>query len=711
MKQALDPIAESDWAGFHPQGKSDDSNTGERRLASSTRALAKRYLSGEMGRALQKTSVELPDELYLEMPSKNRLYAEAVRLIAEHAPVRVLPEELLAGAATLEEATDHSVPILGCGSVSHTTIGFEHALAVGYNGLKAEIEALLALGGLDADGIDLLQSMLTCLESAGIWKRRYVNELEALGCTDVLDAIQNVPENPPSNFREALQSLWLLWDFQRLCGNWSGIGRFDKMLGTFLKKDLQEKRITLDQARELIAHFWIKGCEWTTATGCGSGDAQRYQNIVLAGVDEEGNEVANEVTDLVFDVVEELHISDFPIAVRISSKTDDRLIRRIARIQRLGGGIVAIYNEDRIIPSLVEFGYPLEEARDFANDGCWEVLIPGKSCFGYMPFDLLYLLQETLRLNSDDGVPPCFESFDALYNDFKKRLAGYLTRLINEKAIGSAVPTVLIDLLVEGCIQKGRAYYNLGPKYTVSSPHAGGLPDVANSLLAIRSLVYEERKFTLAELVDILRADWKDHEATRRSLRDKMEFYGNDSEEADAMLQRVFNDYTDLAAKAPKRNGILFPAGISTFGRECDAYLAGRKATAAGSKKGDILALNFSPSPGTDRKGPTAVIKSHCSVDFSKLPCGTALELKMVPSTLKGETGLAALAGLMKTFVKLGGIFMQIDVVDTDMLRDAQAHPEKYPNFAVRISGWSARFATLSHQWQEMVIARSEQRV
>ena len=109
--------------------------------------------------------------------------------------------------------------------------------------------------------------------------------------------------------------------------------------------------------------------------------------------------------------------------------------------------------------------------------------------------------------------------------------------------------------------------------------------------------------------------------------------------------------------------------------------------------------------------GPTAVIKSHCSVDFSKLPCGTALELKMVPATLKGETGLAALAGLMKTFVKLGGIFMQIDVVDTDMLSDAQAHPEKYPNFAVRISGWSARFATLSHQWQEMVIARSEQRV
>ena len=711
MNLELDPKAESDWAGFHPLGKiDDDGSVDEPRLTAATRALAKRYLSGEIGRNLQKISIDLASELYLEVPSKNRLYAAAVRLIAENAPLRVLSEELLAGAATLEEASFHRVPILGCSSVSHTTIGFEHSLSVGYNGLKAEIEARLDLGGLDAEGVDLLNAMLACIESASIWKQRYVRKLEALGCADVLESIRNVPENPPSNFREAIQSLWLLWDFQRLCGNWSGIGRFDKMLGSFLKKDLKGKRITLDEARELIAHFWIKGCEWTTATGCGSGDAQHYQNIVLAGVDEAGDEVANEVTDLVLDVVEELHISDFPIAVRISSKTDDRLMRRIAAIQRLGGGIIAIYNEDRIIPSLVKFGYPLEEARNFANDGCWEVLIPGKSFFCYRPFDLLYLLQETLHLNSDDAAPPCFESFEALYNDFKNRLAGFLTRLFNEQPIGSAFPTVLIDLLVEGCIEKGRAYYNLGPKYTACSPHAGGLPDVANSLLAIKSLVYEEHKFTLAELVAILRADWKDHEATRLRVRDKMEFYGNDSAGADTMLQQVFNDYTDLVAKAPNRSGLRFPAGISTFGREGDTYLSSRKATAAGSKKGDILALNFSPSPGTDRKGPTAVIKSHCSVDFSKLPCGTALELKIVPASLEGEGGLSVLAGLMKTFVRLGGIFLQIDVVDTAMLLDAQAHPEKYPNLAVRISGWSARFATLSPKWQDMVITRSEQR-
>jgi formate C-acetyltransferase len=121
------------------------------------------------------------------------------------------------------------------------------------------------------------------------------------------------------------------------------------------------------------------------------------------------------------------------------------------------------------------------------------------------------------------------------------------------------------------------------------------------------------------------------------------------------------------------------------------------------------LAPNFSPSPGTDKRGPTAVIRSHCSVDLGRLPCGTALDLKVLPSSVQGETGLQALVGLMRTFVQLGGIFLQTDVVDDALLRDAQAHPDRYPNLSVRISGWSARFATLSKEWQDMIIARTEQ--
>ncbi len=692
------------WTGFSPAGVDTP-----QRLSEITRNLAKRYLSGEIGRTMSHVAHKIPDDFYLQMPTNPAIYAMAIRLIAQNAPLRILPEELLIGAATLKEAATHCIPGLGIQSVSHTTIGFERALQIGYNGIKREIEERLASDELDTDGTELLQAMLSCMESAAVWKQRYIAELESQGRNDLLKTLKRVPENPPENFREAVQSLWLLWDFQRLCGNWSGIGRIDKMLGPYLLRDLKNGKFSLDEARELLAHFWIKGCEWITADGNGSGDAQFYQNIVLAGIDEHGDQVANEVTDLVLDVVEELHIADFPIAVRVSTQTDERLLQRIAAVQRLGGGIIAVYNEDRIIPALENFGYPPDEAADFANDGCWEILIPGKTCFAYQPFDALQLLQDTLRMKED--VIPEYTSFEELYNNFVSRMARTLTGIINDHSPARNQATVLIDLLMDGCIDKGRSYYDLGPKYTVVSPHPGGLPDVANSLLAIKKLVYIEKKFTLPQLVNILRNDWQDHESERRLIRERINFYGNDSAEADSMMQQVFNDFTGLVEKVPLRNGILRPAGISTFGRESDYYLPYRMATAAGNRKGDILALNFSPSPGTDKNGPTAVIKSHCSVDFSRLPCGTALELKVLPSSVRGSDGLTALTGLIKTFVRLGGIFMQIDVVDTAMLRDAQTHPEKYPNLAVRISGWSARFATLSHQWQEMVITRSEQKL
>ena len=569
--------------------------------------------------------------------------------------------------------------------------------------------------------------MLTCIDGATAWHRRHVELLEQriressgqeqAACREVLAALRDVPENPPATFHQALQALWFLWDFQRLCGNWSGIGRIDKMLGPFLRRDLAAGRITLDDARDLVAHFWIKGCEWVRGDDDykesvfphGSGDAQFYQNIILSGVDEQGQDVTNEVTYLVLDVVEELHISDFPIAVRVSARTPPGLLRRVAEVQRLGGGIVAVYNEGLIIPALTDFGYPLEEARNFANDGCWEIIMPGKTCFSYAEIDLLLALQEVLGLGGT-GTVPAYADFDALFNAFEQRLARHTTEVTN-RGFGNLHPAPLVSLLVDDCIERARGYYDQGPRYSVLSPHASGLPDAANSLLVIRRLVFEEKQLTLPELVGILRDDWKDHEPLRQAIQSRFEFYGNDSEEADAMVQRVFNAFTGIVAPVRERFGILRPAGMSTFGREMSDFRKHRLATASGHRRGEILAANFTPTPGTDRRGPTAVIRSYCSVDFSRLPCGTALDLKILPSSAGGEAGLNAMTGMIRAFVELGGIFMQIDAVDTAVLLDAQAHPEKYPNLAVRVSGWSARFATLDPNWQELIILRTQQTI
>jgi formate C-acetyltransferase len=234
------------------------------------------------------------------------------------------------------------------------------------------------------------------------------------------------------------------------------------------------------------------------------------------------------------------------------------------------------------------------------------------------------------------------------------------------------------------------------------------MPDAANSLRAIQVLVYEQKRLTLPEFVRILRAEWEGHEELRREISRDLVLYGNDDPQADAMLRRVFDDYTALCASQPERNGVRMPAGISTFGRELQ-FRDGRTATPFGAKRGDILAPNLSPTPGTDRKGPTAIVNSLTKVDFTRLPCGTPLDLKLHPSAVAGKAGLTALVALLRSFVARGGFYLQLDVADAATLRDAQKRPELYPNLSVRVSGWSARFTTLSREWQEMIIQRTEQ--
>ena len=913
------------------------------RLCATTRELALRALSGEHGRTMGNADFSLPDDELANITQDMR-YALAAKLVAEKAPLRILPFERIVGAATLKEAPLHATPVAGIPSVSHTTLGFDRVLHHGVGDLRKRIQARLDQGNIykpetpsrlvdgfhkkavatdpsgalnwsatplsqyaqppltveclvrlekqagyniiiahkhksspfhwelfseagsgkfsaylpgytpdtfvsdyvvadgewhqvalvfekenlalyvdgaqvlasaiapgaspvspdgkgadtgllhlgayapgnmgchgqleavhlragafapvtggsryvaddttvalwkaqDIDGEtvfadlspkenhayaprsggDLLDAMLVCLDALDIWRERHIALLEERIAassgeeqaihTAARDALRHVPENPPRSFQEAVQSLWFLYAFQRLMGNWSGIGRIDEMLWPYLKQDLDSNAITLDEAREILAHFWIKGCEWIGAVHSfgvvGSGDAQHYQNIVLAGIDRDGNEVCNPVTYLVMDIVEELHISDFPVAVRVNRNTPKPLLRRIAEVQRHGGGIVAIYNEDVVIDGLVKFGYPLEEARCFANDGCWETLIPGKTLFSYMPFDGLSLLHDALGLHQPDAASPDFAAFDDLYAAFVERLSKqiYHHNAVADNWARNGHATPLVSMFIEGCIESTRSYYDRGPKYAVLAPHIGGIANVANSLLVLKKLVYEDRYITLPEFVAILRNDWDGQEHLRRLIHKRFTFYGNDDDEADAMLCRVFNDYTGLVAQVKEREGVRRPAGISTFGREIEwaAPRGPRKASPDGHHLGEVLATNCSPSPGTDGKGPTAVINSYCKLDFTRCPNGATLELKVQPDTVRGEAGVEALVALMRGFVRQGGMFLHIDVVDSAMLIDAQRNPEKYPNLAVRVAGWSARFATLDKNWQDMVIARTQQ--
>ncbi len=702
------------------------------RLSEATRKFAADSLSHKYGSdAVKHFDIPIDDiEGFSDMDLYEQ-YDAAVAAVAERAPVRICEGELISGSANIGAAIGARLPATYKGNplfwgVSHLTADFESVVKYGTDAIREKaLASYEKYRGTEKE--EFSESCLHVLDALDLWHARYLEALKEKGYTENYENLKNVPRKGARNFYEAVQSVWFVFAFIRLTGNWPGIGRVDKMWGPFLKKDLESGAITLEKAREIIAHFFIKGNEWNCGSAYegifnGSGDAQHYQNLVLAGIDENGDDITNEVTYLILDVIEELGISDYPTTVRLGKNSDERLIRRVAEVIRYGGGILAVYNEDLIIESMVEYGYPLSEARNFANDGCWEVQVPGKTWFGYLSNDFLQILQKDTLKNYDGSVE--FSDFDGLFEAYMREVAVKLEELYSvwgvrkpesERMIfkdgkwrwTDTAPTTVVSLFEGDCVERGESYWDFGTVYTVISPHIGGLADSVNSLYAIKKLVFDEKKLSFKELMSILSANWEGNEALRQYVMNKYVYYGNDNDEVDAICARLTSRFAELCKSLDGRGKVSFPGGVSTFGRQL-GWAKDRLATAFGRKKGEILAANASPTPGTDTKGATAMIRSYCKNDLKKLPVGAALDLKLLPSATKGEEGLDAIVSILKGFVTLGGFFMQPDVADVAVLREAQKHPEDYAGLSVRVSGWNARFVTLNKDWQEMVIRQNE---
>ena len=694
------------------------------RLSEATRRFAFESLNHKYGLDTKKTPcVSLDDVEGFDDMTPIEKYDAAIEAIVEKAPIRICEGELISGAATLGDAMYHRVPIsrkdfVGIRSISHVTLDFASVVRDGTNAIRREVnESLVKMRGTKREAF--LQSCIRCLNAMDRWKERYITALRAAPGHEANAAnLERVPNEGAASFYEAVQSLWFTFAFARLCGNWPGIGRIDKILGPYLKRDLESEKITLDRAREILAHFFIKGCEWVCGGNYGSGDAQHYQNIVLGGVDENGEDVTNAVTYLVLDIIEETGISDFPTSIRVNASTDEKLLRRAAEVIRFGGGVIAFYGEDTVLKALTDFGYPLAEARSFANDGCWEVQIPGKTFFAYQPFDSLRILQQKTLDGYADGVS--FDDFESLYAAFTADLRAavdeigeaYTDMFDGVREDGKPkrredVPCTVPSLFEVGCIKSGYSYLECGPVYNVISPHIGGLADTVNSLYAIKKLVFDDGKITFGELMTALRENWEGYETLRLNAANSYDYYGNDNEDADKLWARILYDFSEYCFAQSGRHGYKMPGGVSTFGRQLE-WAPTRLATPFGRHAGEVLAANASPTPGTDQKGATAIIRSYCSADLSRLTTGAALDVKLLPSCVEGEDGIDAIVSLVRGFCSLGGFFMQPDVMDASALRAAKECPQDHQTLSGRVSGWNARFVTLDENWQDMVIDQYE---
>ncbi|MBQ4066652.1 MAG: hypothetical protein IJD22_03290, partial [Clostridia bacterium] len=404
-------------------------------------------------------------------------------------------------------------------------------------------------------------------------------------------------------------------------------------------------------------------------------------------------------------------------SVRIGKNSPERHIRRAAEVMRYGNGVIAIYNEDKVIEALQKNGYSPEDARCFANDGCWEVMLPGKTYFTYHPFDALALLQKkTLNCYSEDI---CFSSFEELYKSYISDLRAEVSGIheICQKKLRSkgklsyewneSVPCTVISLFEDSCIKKGISYTDGGTEYYLYSPHLGGLSDTANSLYALKKLVFDENKVSFSEFMKILSKNWDDAEALRHYALTAFEYYGNDNDEVDSIAAKLLSDFADICNELEGTSTFKFPAGVSTFGRQIE-WRSYRYALPSGQLAGSVLANNMAPTPQTAFAGPTAIVNSYCKADLSRISNGAALDIRIMPKDVQGEIGINMLCSLIKAFCVQGGFFMQIDVADSQILREAQKSPEDYPALAVRIAGWNARFVTLSREWQDMIINNIE---
>lgn len=693
------------------------------RLSEKTRLFAFESLGHKYGLDTMKNySVQFDsDEIYASSCEIGK-YDMAIEKIAKTSPVRICDGELISGAATLAASIHHAVPasvggVCTFSGVSHLTVDFETVLSIGINGIKKDVMRSLE-SHREGRARRFLESCLSCIDSFDLWRERYVKELSGrAGYEKNTEMLKKVPFAPAQSFHEAVQSIWFTFAFLRLCGNWPGFGRLDVLLGDYLKRDLESGVIDLDTAREILAHFFIKGCEWVCGGDYGSGDAQHYQNIVISGTDENGNDVTNAVTYLILDIIEETGISDFPTTVRVNAKTDEKLMRRVCEVIRYGGGVVAVYGEDTVKKAMVGYGYSAEAASRFANDGCWEVQVPGETFFTYCPFDALKILQQK-TLDGYSGKV-LFSSYEELYEKFVSDLADQIDSITDQHLKNfdktnedpstwehkENYPCTLVSIFEKGCIEKAKSYSEGGPVYNVISPHIGGIVDVVNSLYVIKKLVFDEKKLSLEEFLKVLYDNWAGNEHLRRYVQTKYKLYGNDNDESDAIYSAVTEDFSRLCLRTCGRTPFMYPAGVSTFGRQIE-WACNRSACPHGRLRSEILSGNTSPTPGSDTAGASAIIKSYCKADLTKMVTGSALDIHLFPSSVSGEEGLSALSSLIRGFEKLGGFFMQIDVVDAEILKEAKKHPENFGSMSVRVSGWNARFVTLNEEWQDMIIER-----
>ena len=551
-----------------------------------------------------------------------------------------------------------------------------------------------------------------------------------------------VPAHAPRDMQEAIQMYWFVhlgtvtelngWD----CMN---PGHIDQHLFPFYQKGIADGTMTREKAKELISCFWIKFNNQPAPPKVGitaleSGTYNDFTNINIGGIDKNGNNAVNELSYIILEVQEELHELQPGLSIHVSRVTPDEFVMAGAKVIRQGHGYPSVFNPDVYTKELVRQGKTQEDANEGGCSGCIEVGAFGKEAYiltGYL--NTPKILEITLnngidpmtgkKLGLKTGDPRTFTTYEQLYDAYHQQMVYFVNMKLAvnnyiERMFSLYAPATFLSLFIDDCITRGRDYYSGGARYNTTYIQCTGLGTITDSLSTLKKHVFEDKKFTMDELLKAVGCNWgrEDNcqlstvncqlEKMRQFILNRTPFFGNDDEYADSIAVKVYDDLVEAIEGHPNTRGgktqlnMLSTTCHNYFGSVCGASVNGRLAHFA-------ISDGTSPAHGADTHGPTAVIKSLGKLDQTKSG-GTLLNVRFVPALLKRDEDLRKLVSLIRTYFNMGGHHIQFNIVDTQTLLDAQKQPEEYKDLLVRVAGYSDYFNDMTEQLQNEIIARTE---
>ena len=640
---------------------------------------------------------------------------------------------------------------------AHLAVDYQKLLKIGLIGYKKRVQTILENLDLcvpeNIDKYQFYKAVLLVIEAVHTFAKRFsalakekAMLLEGKRKEELLKIsriCQNVPYQPAKSFYEAMQSVWFIQLILQIESNGHSLsyGRLDQYMYPYLKHDLEQGLINENQAVELLTNLWIKTLTInkvrSQAHTFSSAGSPMYQNVTIGGQTTDHQDASNLLSFLVLKSVAQTKLPQPNLTVRYHANIDPKFFDEAIEVIKLGTGMPAFNNDEVIIPSFIEKGVKEEDAYNYSAIGCVETAVPGKwgyRCTGmsYMNFPRILLIAMNNGVDMTTGkrfVSECgyfteMQSYEQLVQAWDK-VVRELTRMsvIVENAIDLAserdVPDILCSTLTEDCIGRGKTIKEGGAVYDFISGLQVGIANMADSLAAIKKLVFDEQKITKQQLWEALVDNFESEESQRiqTMLIEDAPKYGNDDDEVDQLVVEAYESYIDEMKKYPNTRygrgpigGIRY-AGTSSISANVGQG-SGTMATPDGRKAHTPLAEGCSPSHSQDKHGPTAVFKTVSKLPTHEITGGVLLNQKVTPQMLASEENKQKLKMMIRTFFnRLKGYHVQYNVVSKETLIDAQIHPEKHKDLIVRVAGYSAFFNILSKATQDDIIGRTEQTI